>query len=131
MNGGWLTGKYRDAAPVAADSRLQRRYGRLAEFELRRPPNRAKLARLAALHDAARAAGVSLPQLALRWVIGRRGIVAALVGSRTREQLVELPSGLDDGLSERTRSTVNAICPPEATIDPADTGRHHGRRLSI
>lgn len=87
LAGGWLTGKYRRGQAVPSDSRAGRR-DRWEDL----PEQRAS-ARLweivDVLHEVAGDRGKTPGQVALRWVLQRRGVVAPIFGARTLEQLEE------------------------------------------
>ncbi len=95
---GMLTGKYRTGS-LPADSRARRADSPFLNTE-RVAESAAAVERIAALADQA---GISLTQLALRWLLGRPGITSVLIGARNVTQLEQcaaaagLPA-LDDDL---------------------------------
>lgn len=83
---GVLTGKYRPGRPPPADSRAMSKtmggflQGRLGEETL---------ARVQRLELIARDLGISMPQLALGWVLRRPEVSSAIVGATRPEQVME------------------------------------------
>jgi aryl-alcohol dehydrogenase-like predicted oxidoreductase len=100
---GVLTGKYRDAIP--ADSRAASEH--LSGFVSPYMDDRAG-AVVDAVLTAAEGLGVHPLEVALAWVLRRRGVSAAVVGARTARQLqpsldaldLELPDAIADALEE-------------------------------
>lgn len=89
LGGGWLTGKYkRDTAPTGATrlgenpNRGQESYGPRNESE--------RVWRIIETVEAiAKAHGVSMAEVALRWVADRPAVTAVILGARTVKQLEE------------------------------------------
>ena len=84
LAGGLLSGKYRRGQPHPAGSR------RLTEWQ--EPPVRdeAQLYDIVeVLVEIGQAHGVSAAQVALAWLLGRPGVVSAIVGARRDEQLID------------------------------------------
>ena len=104
LAGGWLTGKYRAGQPYPEGSRMTLRPDPYREFE--RP---AGFAVVAELEAAAAAGGVSLPALALAWVLSDPGVTAAIVGPRRPEQLAPAIEALEIELDERGRDELTGI----------------------
>lgn len=90
---GMLTARYLDGVP--ADSRAAR--GGPLRHEWLTPE---VLGHVRALDDVARAAGRTLPQLALAWVLRDPRVTSVLVGARTVEQL-------DDNLAAATAAPLD------------------------
>jgi aryl-alcohol dehydrogenase-like predicted oxidoreductase len=83
---GVLTGKYKRGAPPPADSRavspeMNGFMGRWTSDEV--------LAKVDRLRPLAQQAGMSLPQLALAWVLRRPEVSSAIIGASRPEQVVE------------------------------------------
>lgn len=82
LAGGWLTGKYRKGEPVQSGTRSQvmpgpyERYRSDATFDF-----------LDRLRDYARANGLEMGAVALRWVIDHPGVTAPLIGPKSVKQL--------------------------------------------
>jgi aryl-alcohol dehydrogenase-like predicted oxidoreductase len=84
LAGGLLTGKHRfDQAPESG------RFGdsKMGAMYRERYWDRQLFDAIAELADVAREAGLSLPELAFRWLLTRPGVGAVLVGSSTRAHL--------------------------------------------
>ena len=119
LAGGWLSGRWRTGADTPRSTRAERLPAR---YDLSDPGNRAKLDAADALARLAEEAGVSLVHLAIAFVIRHPAVTAAIIGPRTMEhlesQLGAAEVVLDDDLLDR----IDAIVPPGATVNPADTG---------
>jgi 1-deoxyxylulose-5-phosphate synthase len=79
LAGGWLTGKYRGAAPP--DARLHR----TQQAPMGQAVDREKV--LDALFEVASVAGALPGQVALRWVLDQQGVTCAILGARDVAQL--------------------------------------------
>jgi aryl-alcohol dehydrogenase-like predicted oxidoreductase len=104
LAGGWLTGKYRAGRPFPEGSRMALRPG---GYE--RLVNEATFAGLAGLDRAASARGLSLPTLALAWVLTDPHVTALLVGARTPAQLTDACAALDVPLTAAERAEIAAV----------------------
>lgn len=119
LNGGWLTGKYQGVV-VDADSRAQRFPDHFDHAQQAiRSEKRATVDALARIADAA---GMSLKQLALAFVLDDPTITAAIIGPRTLAQLDELltlgPLVLPGGV----RAAIDLVIEPGRNVNPADEG---------
>jgi aryl-alcohol dehydrogenase-like predicted oxidoreductase len=102
LAGGFLTGKYRadqDAPPPGTRAAARKWY-----WERIRAENR--FADLERFQAAAAAAGVSLRQLALAWVVRNRVVTSAIVGASVPEQVEENALALELKLDEKTMASV-------------------------
>jgi aryl-alcohol dehydrogenase-like predicted oxidoreductase len=119
LNGGWLTGKYQSGS-VEEASRAAREPD---HFDHRdgaiRDQKRALVDELTAV---AGAAGLSLVQLSLGFVIANPAVSSALIGPRTPEQIDALLNAADVDLSADVLSEVDAIVSPGLTVNPVDNG---------
>src|SRR5947209_13129934 len=84
LAGGWLSGKWRVGASDLTSRRAQRIPQR---YDLSIPENQRKLEAADALAVLADKAGMSLPVLAVAWVINNPAVTSAIIGPRTMEQL--------------------------------------------
>jgi aryl-alcohol dehydrogenase-like predicted oxidoreductase len=119
--GGWLSGRWRkDGEPQTPTSVARQR---LADrFDLSLPVNQRKLEATEQLAQLAEAAGMSLIEMAIAFVIRHPAVTAAIIGPRTMEQLesqlpaaeVELPTDVLDRIDE--------ITAPGTNINPSDGG---------
>ncbi len=117
LNGGWLTGKYQ-ATDGDAGSRAQRQPDHFDHRDRAiRTEKRALVERLAAI---AQGAGMTLPQLALAFVLDHPIVSAAIIGPRTDEQLAQLlavgPLELPDGV----RTAIDDVVAPGRDVNPSD-----------
>ncbi|MFN8023479.1 MAG: aldo/keto reductase [Acidimicrobiales bacterium] len=119
LNGGWLTGKYQ-SVDGDATSRAQRQPDHFDHRdEAMRVEKRSLVAQLIAI---AESVGMTLPQLALAFVLDDPTVSAAIIGPRTEEQLAQLlqlgPLVLPDGVRDR----IDAVVAPARNVNPADAG---------
>ncbi len=119
LNGGWLTGKYQ-SVDGDATSRAQRQPDHFDHRdEAMRAEKRSLVAQLLAIADEA---GMTLPQLALAFVLDDPSVSAAIIGPRTEQQLAQLldlgPLVLPDGV----RARIDAVVAPGRNVNPNDAG---------
>ncbi|MFG2429366.1 aldo/keto reductase [Streptomyces sp. NPDC048590] len=90
LQGGWLTGKYRRGMtapePGTREARYQEELGREAWRERDNEETWRVVDAVVAVADEA---GRTPAQVALRWLLGRPGVTAPIVGARTPEQLTD------------------------------------------
>jgi len=87
LGGGWLSGKYtRDQRPTGA-TRLGEDPGRGMEAYDRVGAQERTWAVLEAVQDVAEQRGVTMPQVALAWLVSRPAVTSVILGARTTEQL--------------------------------------------
>jgi len=118
LNGGWLTGKYSTSTPPA-DSRAEREpehfdFGSLCHEE--------KVRAIARLTDIAREEGLTLPHLALGFVLEHPAVTSTLVGPRTAVQLAELLGAEDISLTPEALDQIDELIKPGTTINMTDAG---------
>ena len=65
-------------------------------------------------------AGLSLTHMALAFVVAHPGIVSAIMGPRTMEQLDDLLAGADVKLDDATLDRIDEIVPPGIDIAPLE-----------
>jgi aryl-alcohol dehydrogenase (NADP+) len=120
LNGGWLTGKYQRTEPPAAESRAAREP---EHFDHRDDLVRAdKQQRVASLTEIAADVGMSLPQLALAFILDTPTVTAAIIGPRTPEQLDQLLGLGSLALPAGVRERIDAVVAPGTNVNPADAG---------
>src|SRR3954452_19012406 len=101
---GVLTGKYEPGAKVPADSRAASRdMNRFIKQWL----NDRTLSAVQALRPVAEAAGLTLSQLALAWVLHKRNVAAVIVGATRPEQVRENVAASDVTLSDDTLRAID------------------------
>lgn len=104
LAGGWLSGKYRAGQPFPAGSRMTLRPEPYAQFT-----NDATYRMLDELARTAMARGVSLPTMALAWVLSDPGVTAAIVGPRRPEQLASSCAAIHVDLTPDERAALTDI----------------------
>ncbi len=119
LAGGWLSGKFR----AGNDDNTSRRAARMPDrYDLSLPANRRKLEAAEALAVLAEEAGLSLPHLAVAWVINNPAVTAAIIGPRTMEQLTSQLGAADVSLSADVLDRIDEIVPPGTNPSWADAG---------
>jgi aryl-alcohol dehydrogenase-like predicted oxidoreductase len=119
LNGGWLTGKYADAATAADPMNRANRQGE--HFDHRDEAVRAaKLAAVDALTTIAGDHGMTIAQLALAFVLDAPAVTAVIIGPRTLDQLTELLAGGTPALPPGVREAIDEVVPPGHNINPLD-----------
>jgi aryl-alcohol dehydrogenase-like predicted oxidoreductase len=119
LNGGWLTGKYQSGS-VDTVSRAAREPD---HFDHRDQTIREEKRRLVAhLGAVADAAGLTLVQLALGFVLANPAVTAALIGPRTPDQLDALLIAADVSLSADVLAAIDGVVAPGLTVNPVDNG---------
>jgi aryl-alcohol dehydrogenase-like predicted oxidoreductase len=119
LNGGWLTGKYQlDNVDVASRATREPDH-----FDHRDEAMRTRKRELvASLITVADAAGLTLIQLALGFVLAHPAITSALIGPRRPDQLDSLLAAAEVVLPPDVLAAINRIVSPGTTINPADDG---------
>ena len=117
LAGGWLSG--RDDLTRPGSNRAERIPAR---FDMSLPANRAKLDAAARLAEVAGDAGLSPIHLALAFVCNHPAVTAAIIGSRTMEQLESQLGAADADLDAAVLDRIDAIVPPGMNLNPADAG---------
>lgn len=120
LNGGWLTGKYQNAATPEEGSRAERKPDHFDHGE--DAIRTAKLQAVDALQRVADDAGISLVQLALGFVLATPTVTAAIIGPRTLPQLAQLLEAGHVDLSADVLAAIDAIVAPGVNINPANAG---------
>lgn len=108
------------------DHRARLYWFRGAEFERRR-------AVIGKLTELAVAAGISLPALALRWLLSRSGVSIVLAGARTAAHVADNLTALDAPLDDATSAAIEAALRtvfrlPAATTAAAQEAHSWGPR---
>ncbi|MCF7553695.1 aldo/keto reductase [Pseudonocardia sp. WMMC193] len=119
LAGGWLSGRWRRGARVATSSRAAI-MGSRHDQDI--PANLAKRAAAEQVLDLAEAAGLSLVDLALAWVLRHPAVSSVIVGPRTVEQLTSQLAAPDLTLDDALLDAVDEIVSPGTTLNPADSG---------
>lgn len=116
LNGGWLTGKYQRGKPVPGDSRAA------SGNPFVRADDERKLERVEALSGLADAAGLSLSQMSLAWVLEHPAVTSVLLGPRTPEQLEQLLTADGVVLSPDLLDAIDEVVAPGENVDPRNAG---------
>lgn len=119
LAGGWLSGRWRRGEQVTSSGRVGTMGSR---HDQTTPSNLLKRVAAENLLDLSEAAGISLVELSLAWVLRHPGVTSVIIGPRTLDQLnQQLPAPgitLDDDLMD----AIDEIVPPGVTLNPADAG---------
>lgn len=107
LAGGLLTGKYTQDDLDAADELEPGARPSNRRQMVRSGLNERKLGIAAAANEVAAEIGASPAQVALRWVLDRRGVVSPILGARTIEQLEDNLGCLDIELGGEHRGTLD------------------------
>lgn len=133
---GFLTGRYRAGAPV--DLTSGRASLRPERFDPALPENAAKYAAVDALAALADDLGVTLPQLAVAFVVAHPGVTSVILGPRTQAQLEGLLGAAELELGDDVLDRIDAIVPPGTDVFRADSAwtpsslsETHRRRRSL
>ncbi|WP_328786207.1 MULTISPECIES: aldo/keto reductase family protein [unclassified Streptomyces] len=124
LAGGALTGKYRAGQALPTGSRAEATAGGAKSIGRWDYLNEKVLAAVADLEPVAADAGLTLPQLAIAWVLGRPGVNATVMGASRAAQLLEnvkaVEVTLDDDLLQRIDAAVTPVVrsDPSLTLDP-------------
>lgn len=113
LGAGFLSGRHRRDA-LAEGSRMAK-----AEDDLEEAAHRRAVERNFQVVDAAEAIaaerGVTVPQVAIAWLLGVEGVTAPIIGPRTPEHLEDLLGAADLELSPAERERLEAPAPPPDT----------------
>ncbi len=114
LNSGWLSGR--------ADPTTGHRNSPAARpmFDLAKPGVQAKAAAVAELAKLAADAGLSLPHLALGFVLSHPAVTSVLIGPRRPEQLTDLLSADLSRLPDDVLDRIDAIVAPGTDLNPDD-----------
>jgi aryl-alcohol dehydrogenase-like predicted oxidoreductase len=109
LAGGWLARDYRPGQPYPPGSRMTLRPGPYADIE-----RMAANGVIDALREAAADRGVSLPTMALAWVLSDPAVTGAIIGARTPDQFAPSLAALDVQLTEADRAAIAALVTEES-----------------
>jgi 1-deoxyxylulose-5-phosphate synthase len=102
---GVLTGKYEPGKPPPSDSRAASE--RMGMFVREQAKNAVLLEAVLRLKPIAREAGMSLPQLALAWVLRREEVSSAIIGASRPEQVEEDAAASGKTLSPEVLAAID------------------------
>jgi aryl-alcohol dehydrogenase-like predicted oxidoreductase len=119
LGGGWLSGKWRKGARQMES----RRSGLLPwRYDLSFPGNERKLDATEALAVLAEEAGLTLPHMAVAWVLNHPAVTAPIIGPSTMDQLVTLLGAVDVVLEPAVLDRIDEIVPPGTNFIAGDLG---------
>jgi aryl-alcohol dehydrogenase-like predicted oxidoreductase len=111
LGAGFLSGRYRRGEAPPEGSRISDAQDSYEEaYERRAVEHNFSVVDAAA--EIAAAHGVTIPQVAIAWLLGTDGVTAPLLGARTPEQLEQLLAAADLHLSDDERARLEAPAPP-------------------
>lgn len=119
MAQGVLSGKYRPGAPLPEGSRATDE--KTGATVIRRFLRDDVLTAVQQLHPIAEQAGLTMPQLAIAWVLQNPNVAAALVGASRPEQLEDSVRAAGVTLDADTMAAIDAALATVAVTDPALT----------
>jgi aryl-alcohol dehydrogenase-like predicted oxidoreductase len=119
LAGGWLSGAWRVGSPDEHSRRARRAPDR---YDLSKPENQAKLQAADALGRLADEAALTLPVLAVAWVLNHPAVTSAIIGPRTMEQLTSQMPALEVSLSTDVLDRIDEIVPPGRNFGWFDAG---------
>ena len=120
LSAGWLSGRYTAASDVTGrgEGRVQTE---AHKFDPSLPENAAKLSAVTELSKLAADAGLTLPHLAVGFVLSHPAVTSVIIGPRTVDQLESLLSGADVVLSADVLDRIDEIVPPGTDLNRADS----------
>lgn len=116
---GWLSGKYRRGK---APEGVHRANLQPQLFDDRHVDTARKYDAIEALLEIANAAGLSMLELALGFVLQHPAVTSAIIGPRTMDHLVGLLASADAELSDEVLDRIDEIVPPGTSISREDDG---------
>jgi len=118
LAGGWLSGRF-----GKGKDNTSRRAERIpARYDLSLPGNQQKVEIVSALAETADAAGLSLVDLALGFVLAHPQVTCPIVGPRTMDQLDSLLPAAETRLSAELLDRIDELVPPGTNLNNSDAG---------
>ena len=119
LDGGFLSGKYKNKADLTEDTRIGRFAARFfGGFDPEAAIYQEKLALVGELTKVAEAAGITLAQLAVAFVLEHPYVTSTIIGPRTMEHLEGLLPAVDLQLETAVLDRIDAIVPPGSSVNP-------------
>ena len=118
LAGGWLSGAF----GPGRENTSRRATFLPHHYDMELPGNRAKLEAVIQLNELADAAGLSLIQLALGFVLEHPGVTSPIIGPRTMEHLQSQLPALELRLSSGVLDRIDEIVPPGTDLNDTDVG---------
>ena len=116
---GWLSGRWRKGAEQPGSTRAERLPAR---YDLSLPGNQKKLDVVDELAQLAEAAGVTLIQLAIAFVLNHPAVTAPIIGPRTMEHLESQLAAADVVIDGPLLDRIDELVPPGTNLNTADGG---------
>jgi aryl-alcohol dehydrogenase-like predicted oxidoreductase len=123
LNAGWLSGR-------ADLTNSHRSLTRPSMYDTSTPAGQAKAAAVAALAELAVQAGLTLPQLAIAFVLAHPGVTSVIIGPRRRDQLDGLLAGAGIDLSDDILDRIDEIVAPGTDVNPQDNYNADGPAIT-
>ncbi|MFC6084832.1 aldo/keto reductase [Sphaerisporangium aureirubrum] len=120
LSAGWLSGRYRSAEDIDLTGGNRSRVER-HKFDVSLPENARKLQAVTELAKLADEAGLSLPHLALAFVLSHPAITSVIIGPRTMDHLESLLTGAGTTLTADILDRIDEIVPPGTDLNPGDS----------
>ncbi|RSM78550.1 aldo/keto reductase [Kibdelosporangium aridum] len=114
--GGWLSGR---VSPAGATGQRAQMAGDI--YDMSDPANQTKLAAVEQLSKLADDSGMSLPHMALAFVLAHPGVTSVIIGASKPQHLTDLLAGADIRLSEDVLDKIDEIVPPGVTLRQRDS----------
>lgn len=119
LDGGFLSGKYQGKADFTRDTRVVKLAERfLGGFDPEAEVYRRKLELIPQLTAIAEAAGMTLPQLAIAFVLRHPYVTSAIIGPRLLNHLEGLLPAAEIRLDAAVLDRIDALLPPGSSINP-------------
>lgn len=119
LNGGWLTGRFRQGQDAPDNHRSRLRAG---QYDLTDPANQRKLEAVEQLALLAEELDLTLVHLALAFVLQHPAVTAPIIGPRTMEQLETQLGAVEVRLTPDVLDRIDEIVPPGTDLATADRG---------
>lgn len=119
LAGGWLSGRHVAGSQAPASARAARQPDR---HDPVLPINQTKRDIAIQLRDLAADAGITLPELAVAFVLNHPDVDSVIIGPRTYDHLESLLGVPDIVLDDAILDAIDEIVPPGVTLNRADEG---------
>jgi 1-deoxyxylulose-5-phosphate synthase len=107
LAGGFLSGKHRAETGPTTGTRFS--LGNAAKTYQERYWHEREFATVAALSPLAAAAGMSLVQMAVRWVLAHQAVTAPIIGASRPDQLDEVLAAVDKGIPTDLKARLDEL----------------------
>jgi aryl-alcohol dehydrogenase-like predicted oxidoreductase len=120
LAGGWLSGRFLERLDAGDHARVHRAQRMPKRFDLASAGNQAKLGAVRMLTALAADAGLTLPDLALAFVLEHPAVTSAIIGPRNVEQVTSILGAGELTLGGDVLDRIDEIVAPGVTLNPAD-----------